>query len=320
MAIGPFATINLNLLRVFDALYQEGHVTRAAERVGVTQPAVSHSLGQLRELFGDPLFERRGVRMVATPLAAALGPRIHAALHQVEEALSPAPFDPATTTRLFTLATGDNVGTVLAPAIVAAIRAQAPEARIRIVPLTADLLEGLDDGRIDVAISSFATIPERLTIDRLWAEAPRWMVRDGHPALGQRLNGAALAAFDRVVVDLDAAHAGGSPDGFVAQGGLTQWTSADDPQPAVLPRRLPAAQQRVVVPSFHTAIALARESDLAVLLPRRLAAVAARDQGLVPLDTVEPAAERTLMALWHGERVGHPAVAWLRTLILECSH
>ena len=314
-----FHTLNLNLLRVFDALFQEGKVTRAAERVGVTQPAVSHSLGQLRALFGDALFERRGALMQPTPLALALGPRIHAALLAMEAALAPEPFDPATTERVFTLATGDNVGTVLAPAIVQAVRERAPGARVRLLPLSVDVLAGLDDGGIDVVLNSFAAIPGRLVVDRLWSEAPVWMVRAGHPALGRTLDATALAALDRVVVDLGMTQAGMSPDGFVAHGGLTQWTSADDPQPTTLPRRVDDAPPRVVVPSFHTAIALVRRSDLALLLPRRLGEMAAQDVGLTRLDTAERTAERTLMALWHGERVSQPDLSWLRALVLDCA-
>ncbi len=314
-----FHSLNLNLLRVFDALHQEGNVTRAGERIGVTQPAVSHSLSQLRALFGDDLFVRHGAQMAPTPLAVALGPRIHAALRQMEEALAPEPFDPATTDRLFTIATGDNVGTVLVPGIVRAIRERAPAARVRILPLSVDVLAGLDDGGIDGVVNSFSTIPERLVCDRLWSEAPVWMARAGHPALGRPIDAAGLAALDRVVVDLGMTQSGMSPDGFVAHGGLTQWTSADDPLPAELPRRVRAAHQRVVVPSFHTAIALVRESDLLLLLPRRLGDIAARDLGLARLDTLEAAAERTLMALWHGERVARPAVGWLRELVLDCA-
>jgi len=98
------ANIDLNLLVVFDALVAEGHATRAAERIGLTQPAVSHALNRLRALFGDPLFVRSPRGMVPTSLAQDIAPSVRSILEQVEGVLRGGrAFDPAASTRQFVL-------------------------------------------------------------------------------------------------------------------------------------------------------------------------------------------------------------------------
>ena len=317
-----FETLNLNLLRVFDALYRERNVTRAGAALGVTQPAVSHALTQLRAIFGDPLFVRRGPAMVPTPLSFELGDRVHAALLALQEALSPGPFEPDTSRRCFTIATGDNAGTVLAPRIVGTVIDRAPFVTIRILPLSVDIVSGLDEGDIDVAINSFATVPERMICDRLWSEAPVWMARAGHPAAGSRVGPETLACLDKVSVDLRGTHAQMSQDGFISRDGLVQWAGSDEAMPnlpGAEPARRGQAPYRVTVPSFYTAIAMAAQSDLVTLLPRRLALTVAGELGLVALDTALPAPERTLMALWHRDHCARPATRWLRQIVLDCA-
>lgn len=305
-----YRTLNLNLLRVFDALFQYGNVTAAGEALGVSQSAVSHALNQLRYLFEDELFVRSGTRMVPTAVALEFGERIHQALEEIRDAVAPAHFDPATTTRCFTFACGDNIGTVLVSGIIGALRQRAPNAKARIVPLGVDLVRRLDQGKIDVALSSFTAFPGRMKCDLLWSEAPVWVVRQGHPALGA---GEAQEPIESVVVDLTAGEME-NYGGYVNSDGLAQWATADAGR---TDSGVTIAPGRVVVPNFMTAMAIVAKTDLATLLPRRLAGTIGKGLGLVPLPGMGEGSPGRLMALWSEAGLRRPEIGWLRELVLE---
>lgn len=131
------SAIDLNLLVVLDAVLTEKSATRAARRLGVTQPAVSNALSRLRDLFGDPLVVRNGRGLAPTPRAAALAPKVARWIREARAILDDddAAFDPARTEREFTLACADYYGMVVLPPLVAALRESAPHARLRLVSL-----------------------------------------------------------------------------------------------------------------------------------------------------------------------------------------
>ncbi|MEK1949364.1 MAG: LysR family transcriptional regulator, partial [Ensifer adhaerens] len=118
--------IDLNLLVVLDALLTERHVSRAAVRLNKSQPAVSHALARLRELFDDPLLVRHGGRLEPTIRALELAPRLVEAMGRVRSLLAPAGFDPATERHVFRLAMSDYGAAVLLPKLMATLRAEAP--------------------------------------------------------------------------------------------------------------------------------------------------------------------------------------------------
>ena len=117
-----FATLDLNLLRVFDAIMDERSTTRAGERLGVTQSAVSHALARLRDLLGDELFIRTPAGMEPTPRARGLAPRLRDGLLQLHAALAEEVFDPASSARRFTLLVNPYACAVLLPAVLARLR------------------------------------------------------------------------------------------------------------------------------------------------------------------------------------------------------
>ena len=118
MAPLHFRHLDLNLLRVFDAVMSEGSLTRAADKLALTQPAVSNALRRLREALGDELLVRQGQGMTPTPRAQTLWPAVREALTQLQTVLAPGEFDPATATNLFTLAMADaTAGTLIPPMV-----------------------------------------------------------------------------------------------------------------------------------------------------------------------------------------------------------
>src|SRR5208282_456721 len=140
------SSLDLNLLRVFDALAEERSVTRAGARLGLSQSAISHALGRLRLILGDPLFVRGSDGMRPTARAQEIAPRLRQGLGQLQEALSPTAFDPGLSRRRFTLAAGPYSGAVLMPEVMHLIRAEAPAAELRVHAIDRSLGEDMESG------------------------------------------------------------------------------------------------------------------------------------------------------------------------------
>jgi DNA-binding transcriptional LysR family regulator len=166
------AAVDLNLLNAFDALVAERNVSRAAARIGVSQPAMSNALSRLRALFGDELFVRSPQEMRPTPRALELAGPIGEALQNLRAALArpKQDFTAETSTRLFTIAASDNCDFALAPAIVA-LREHAPGIALDIVIAgRATALDRIDEGIFDLAIGRLARIPQRYFSAALYDE------------------------------------------------------------------------------------------------------------------------------------------------------
>ncbi len=150
-------SFDLNLLVAFDALVEEGGVTRAAKRLRVRQPAMSHSLATLRMLLQDELLVRAGARMLPTAKAEALAPRIREALRQVQETLRQKDgFDPLTQERVFRLGFSSEMELLVMPALTARLRRDAPGIRLLSRPVGPDEVHRhLDEGQLDVAVGCF---------------------------------------------------------------------------------------------------------------------------------------------------------------------
>src|SRR5581483_12284874 len=142
------AGIDLNLLRVLDVLLEERSVTRTGARLGLTQSAVSHALNRLRFQLGDELFLRNAGGMQPTRRALEIAPSLHAALGQLQSALTPADFDPAVSDQVFSVVAGAYACAVLAPAVVSKLQSRAPNVRLEIAETPTDLVEQLDAGRV----------------------------------------------------------------------------------------------------------------------------------------------------------------------------
>ena len=181
---------DLNLLPVFVALMEERSVTRAAVRLGMTQPALSNALNRLRDTLHDPLFirERYGIR--PTPLAEEIAPTIDAALAQLTEVIvHQQAFDPAETERLFLIAPNSYVELVFMPALVARLREEAPGIRLRMTPFGNDLAEtGVVSGTTAMALGRVVDPPENLVVQHLMDDGLACVVRSDHPHIGDRIS------------------------------------------------------------------------------------------------------------------------------------
>lgn len=177
------SSFDLNLLRVFDALMREQNVSRAAERLALSQPAVSNALSRLRDLLGDPLLVRVGRRMQPTPRALALEAPIRAALQQIEASLGAAEvFDPASSRQRWRIALTDYVELICMPRLLEQLSQQAPGMRLEIQHLGPGLpAEALDKGELDLVLGRFEELPARFARRRWMSETLLLALRRGHP-------------------------------------------------------------------------------------------------------------------------------------------
>jgi DNA-binding transcriptional LysR family regulator len=186
--------LDLNLLLVFDAVLRERSVVRAADSLAISQPAVSHALNRLRHALKDKLFVRTPAGMSPTPRAEQLALPVRKALNELQLAVEGDTFDPSTADRRFTIAVNNYAAVVAAGPIVAAVRAQAPNVRLSLVPSgTLNLRDRLDRGELDLAVSGRPIDGERFASQQLIEDRFVAVLRSGHPALRKKLTAAALA-------------------------------------------------------------------------------------------------------------------------------
>ena len=291
------STFDLNLLRVLDALLRERNVSRAAERLALSQPAVSNALARLRELLDDPLLVRVGRQMQPTPRAQALESPIRQALQQIQSSLSAGEtFDPATSQARFTLALTDYAELACMPGLLHRLGKRAPGIQIAIRDLTPTLpAEAMDKGEIDLALGRFLELPARFE-RRLWAEETLQVVaHQDHAALQSTLTLDGFLALRHLWVH------GGQTKGMV-----DQWLTNQG-----LSRRIV-----YTTPNYLQAAHVVAHSDLAVVLPRRLAQYFVK---LLPLTmqplpfTLKPFA---LDIVTHSQRGRDTALQWLIAQII----
>lgn len=294
----PF-DLDLNQLRVLDALLQEGTVSGAARRLGKPQSSVSTTLGRLREALDDPLLTRAGAGMQPTPRAMALREPLQDMLAHVARVLSPAMnFDPATSSREFTLAASDYTQFVLAPPLMEAIAQEAPGVRLRIQAIGQPAPWALlGDGRLDLLLGGRLKAPEGLRSRRLFDDAIVCLLQGRHPAARIPWNLDAYLGLEHVEVQ-------SSQGPTLADQTLTELG---------LSRRV-----RLIVPHFLVAPFVVQRTDLCFTLARRIAEPLAR---LLPFKILPlPFASSTvsIRAYWHPRMQGDPGHRWLREKLSHC--
>ncbi|MBS0363371.1 MAG: LysR family transcriptional regulator [Proteobacteria bacterium] len=309
--------LDLNLLRVFDVLLEERSVTRTGARLGLTQSAVSHALNRLRYVLGDELFVRGPAGMQPTPRAVEMGPQVHAALNQLTAALAPSDFDPATSERRFAVVAGAYASAILAPPIAGRLAADAPRCELLIAELANDVLERADARRVDFLVGSVLVAPERFARESLMTEELVWVVRNGHPRFqGPRIDLETLVSVPHVVIARSVpglVEDGGERRAFVSR---ASWEDAGAFEAALAARGL-TRQVGVSVPDTYTALAVASRTDMATLIPRRLALLSAQGGRVQLVDPPYESPSVDVSVLYLRERLAEPAIAWMRELIRD---
>src|SRR5512136_2757101 len=184
---------DLGLLLTLDALLQESNVTLAARLLGLSAPATSHALARIRERLKDPILVRAGRRMVLTPLAEQLRPRVRNLVEEATGVLAgAAPFSPRELKRTFTIFTTDHVLLVLGPVVDRILREEAPDVSLRFLPSVADDWIPLRDGVADLSVCILGHFPPEFRPRRLFTDRFVCVVRKDNPRAGRRPTLAAL--------------------------------------------------------------------------------------------------------------------------------
>lgn len=271
---------DLGVLVNLDALLQEGSVTGAARRVGLSTPAMSHALARIRLRLGDPILVRAGRGMVLTPRAEALKVRVHAVVNAARQTLEPErPFVPAELERSFVVHVTDYVLTVLGLVVDRILRAEAPLVSLRFVPNTANDAALLREGDADLAVGIYGELPPEMRNRRLLTDRLVCVVRRDHATVGKRLT---LEQFVRL------------PHIQVAPRGQTGGYLDD-----VLRDRGQARRVARAVPYFLTALQMAAHTDYVLTISERVARQVAPGLGLRLLEPPVKLRPYALSLVWH---------------------
>lgn len=292
--------IDLNLLRLFDAIYHARSVSRAAEALELTQPAASQGLTRLRLLLQDPLFVRAGGGVQPTPAAVQLADAVRQALAILERALEPAvAFDPLASRRTFRIHMSDIGEARFLPTLMTALGRAAPGLRLETVPVPVDeIAPALHSGRLDFAFGFLPTLQETRSAVLL---RDRYIVllRDGHPLLPRlrRLRG------DALLTQLQALE-------FVAV------RSHSEPLRILQMLRL-EERLRLVTQHFMVLPGIVKATDLAVVLPRSIALGFAAQGGHALIEPAFPLRDFEVSLHWSRRHQEDPAHGWMRQCIQE---
>jgi DNA-binding transcriptional LysR family regulator len=290
---------DLNLLPVFVALMEERNVTRAAARLGMTQPALSNALARLRDTLKDPLFIRERYGMKPTQMAQELAPAISAALAGIDDVIrGQQEFDPASTTRLFTIAPNSYVEFVLMPAVVARLRERADGIKLRLTPFGNDLVEtGAMSGATDMVIGRMVDPPDNLVVQHLMDDGLACVVRRDHPDVQDSLSSEDYERLKHVNV---------LPPGRM-RAGLFQ----------ALGQRGLKRDVAVSVTHFLAVPEMIAVTDYCATLPRLICRRLAEDPRLKVLPAPVDLGTFPVEMAWHVRYRHDPAHRWLRALIVE---
>ena len=300
--MGDISLLDLNLLRVFEAVMRERSVTRAARRLSLSQPALSAALGRLRQQIGDPLFVRTRAGMRPTPRAEEMFARVAQSLDLIQSALqSSALFDPAHAERSFTVMMSDIGEVIYLPRLVQGLLREAPSVRLIVRRLArARLAEELASGAVDLAIGWMDGAGD-LRQRRLFKEDVVCVVRSGHPRVGRKLTAAQFAAEQRLGV-------GRHGLGFDP---LEQFDPAEGEPSSKLPERNVAMR----VPHFTAAQHIIAGSDLLCLAPRRLGLAYAESGAVRVVSPPFKVASFDVSLFWHKRFDADQGGVWLRGVI-----
>lgn len=288
---------DLNLLPVFITLMEERSVTRAANRLGITQPALSNALSRLREMMRDQLFIRERYGIQPTPMALELAPVIAAALAKIDDViLGQQDFDPTQAERLMTIAPNSYVEFVLVPAIVARLRDVAPGIRLRLTPFGTDLGEtGVMSGTTAMVLGRIVDPPDNLVVQHLMDEGLACVVRADHPEIGDNISREQYEHMRHVNV---------LPPGRLRVGLFT-----------ALEQRGLRRDVAVSVTHFLAVAEMIAVTDYCATLPKHICQRLAADPRLKVLQPPVDLGTFPVEMAWHVRYRNDPAHRWLRTLV-----
>jgi DNA-binding transcriptional LysR family regulator len=285
--------IDLNLLKSLQALGTERHVGRAARRMNVTQPAMSHTLARLRLLFDDPLFIRQGREMVPTARTQELLPRLNTVLTEIAALTAPADFSPGTTTATLRIDAHEFIATGFLAGVIRDIRGQAPGLTVEIHSYSKRSYDRLDAGDTDLIAGAGLRANPKFLQKLLRRERLVCLLDQAHPALGN-WTPETLFLYPHV--------------------GLGLMARQDDPVHIFgQDNAMPARRIGLVTDNLNLQPAFLEDTDLIAFVPESLARSAASGGNLVLRDCPFPLPELGIRAIWHERDAKSPLHSWIRS-------
>lgn len=311
------SNLDLNLLRVFDAILRERNVLRASDAINLSPSAVSHALSRLRAFLDDDLFVRTATGMEPTARALEMAPLIRDALVIIERAIGPKQFDPASTHRQFCIAATDYVTAVILPRFLRATSLAAPNAGIALLPASRiDLATQIDVGRVEIALGSFSNVPPRIQEKVLFEERDMMVIASDHPLAGREIGLKDFASLPLLVVST-----GVSEDGFLSERGLTRRTEMFDR--TALEAAFESIGKRpdfkIVQPHFLAIPSLLAGTQMAAIVPAPLARLFTQSRTVYAAELPWEPTTRALQMIWHERHTEDRGHAWLRAMLLDAA-
>ena len=301
--------IDLNLLVYLDALLREKNVTRAADQLGITQPAMSNSLRRLRNLFNDPLLIRTSEGMSPTERAQELQPQIREILSGIEKAVQPsAEFKREESNRVFRIMASDYAESTIIPALLSNIRDSAPHIRLDILTPSDVTFQDVEKGKVDMAINRFDYLPQSFHQVNVWRDNFSCLMSNDNPILTDFTLDSYLAA----------QHIWVSKTGMGVGVGMnpsdTQRLGRVDEALAEMDHK---RHIRVFTRHYQVAALLAEQPDLIATLPRQAALLQSRHGKLTIKPPPFPIVPIELKMAWSPLLHHNPGHTWMRRLIVE---
>ncbi len=288
------ARIDLNLLVVLDAIYTEGGITRAAEKLHLTQPAISHALGRLRRMLKDELFEREGRAMVPTPFARNLIEPVRRSLRNLEITLNEIErFDPATSHKRFALGVRDVLEATLLPPLMQHLDKAAPGVEIAAIQVDRREMESeLASGALDAALDVLLPVSDAIRHARIAGDRLVAVVRKGHPSVKTRLSLEAYLKQEHILV--------------------SSRRSGPGLEDVELSRLGVQRKVRLRCQHYFAACRVVSLTDFVLTMPERYARVANEQFGnrILPFPLEKPTLD--VHMYWHSNVENEPANRWLR--------
>ncbi|PJE79301.1 PCP degradation transcriptional activation protein [invertebrate metagenome] len=303
------ARIDLNLMVYFDTLLRERNVSRAAQIMGITQPAMSNGLRRLRQLLDDPVLVRTRSGMVPTDRALAIYPEISQALQSLGKSIQPVvPFDYSNSDRVFRIMTSDYAEATLIPALLRQLRLTAPDITLDVLTPSDVTFQDIEQGRVDMAINRFKTIPDSFHQKILWRDGFSCIVSKSNPILEEFT----LENY------LSAQHIWVSKTGIGTSAGIdpdkSQHFSWVDEALARMGHR---RNIRLFTRHYQIAALLSGQNDLLATLPSRLAFLQKGDTSLVVLAPPFSIPDIDLTMVWSPLLHNDLPHRWFRRLITK---
>ena len=303
--------IDLNLLVYLDTLLRECNVTRAANQLSITQPAMSNGLKRLRNLFNDPILVRTSDGMVPTERALELQPVIRGILMTLEETLAPnREFEASQSKRVFRIMASDYAASTLAPKLLSKLHEEAPDTTLDILTPSDVTFHDVENGKVDMAINRFENLPQSFHHKRIWKDSFCCLVKADNPII----ENFSLDSY------LKARHIWVSKTGFGVGVGM-------DPKDVqklgwvdeALARLGKKRDIKVFTRNYHVAMQLAYEDGLVATLPTRAALLHKHDANYTILKPPFEIPDIELKMIWSPLLHHDASHIWFRQLVIEAA-